>query len=126
MNQTLAQQIKWDFKTNGNLDIRDKNGNQIYFEDLDGNWEKWEFDSQGNAIYHEDSNKYWAKRGYDSQGNLNYFEYSNGYWEKCEWDSQGNQIYFEDSNGKIKDYRPKSCEGKEIVIGGEKFKLVKV
>ena len=37
MKQTIAQQIKWDFKTNGNLVIRDKNGNQIYYEDSAGN-----------------------------------------------------------------------------------------
>ena len=35
-------------------------------------------------------------------------------------------IYFENSKGEITDNQPKSCEGKEIVIGGEKFKLVKV
>ena len=32
---TIAQQIKWDF-TNGDLQIRDKNGRLIYFEDSDG------------------------------------------------------------------------------------------
>ena len=84
MTQTIAQQIKWDFEVNGDLEIRDKNGRTIYLE------------------------------------------YSDGYWSKREWDSQGNVIYYEDSNGKIIDNRPKSCENKEIVIGGEKFKLVKV
>ena len=63
MKQTIAQQIKWDFETNGSLVIKDKNGKEIYFED---------------------------------------------------------------SDGVIKNNRPKSCENKEIVIGGEKFKLVKV
>ena len=80
---TIAQQIKWDFKTNGVLDIRDKNGNLIYRE------------------------------------------FSNGYWEKCEYDSKGNEIYYENSEGEIIDDRPKPCEGKEIVIEGIKYKLVK-
>jgi hypothetical protein len=102
---TIAQQIKWDFETNGNLEIRDKNGRTIY----------WEY-----------SDRVWAKREYDSKGNVIYIETSNGYWEKHEWDSQGNQIYYENSKGVIKDKRPKPCENKEIVIGGEKFKLVKV
>ena len=84
MTQTIAQQIKWDFKTNGNLEIYDKNGKEIYLEDSDG------------------------------------------VWVKKEWDSQGNWIYFENSTGIIIDNRPKSCENKEIVIDGEKFKLVKV
>ena len=84
MTQTIAQQIKWDFKTNGLLEIRDKNGKLIYLER------------------------------------------SNGYWAKREYDSNGNRIYYENSNGIIRDNRPKSCEGKIVEFGGEKFKLVKV
>jgi hypothetical protein len=102
---TIAQQIKWDFKTNGNLEIYDKNGKLIYFEYSNGNWTKWEHDSKGNIIYSEDSVGYWVKREYNSKG-------------KC--------IYYEDSNDIIVDKRPKPCENKEIVIDGEKFKLVKV
>ena len=105
MKQTIGQQIKWDFKTNGDLEIRDKNGNQIYWENSVRYWAKWERDSQGNTIYFENSNEYWSKQ---------------------EWDSQGNRIYYEDSNGEILDNRPKPCEGKEIVIDGQKFKLTKV
>jgi hypothetical protein len=81
---TIAQQIKWNFKTNDELRIKDNNGKLIYWED------------------------------------------SNRVWEKSEYDSKGNKIYFENSDGAIVDNRPKSCENKEIVIGGEKFKLVKV
>jgi hypothetical protein len=102
---TIAQQIKWNFKANGNLEIRDKNGRTIYFEKSDGDWSKYEMDSQGILIY---------------------WENSRGHWAKYEWDSKGNRIYYEDSDGIIVDNRPKSCLDKEIVIGGEKFKLVKV
>ena len=102
--KTIAQQIKLNFETNGNLEIKDKNGKEIYFEF---------------------SNTYWVKREWDSQGRQIYFEGSSGYWAKWEYDSQGNQIYFEDSGGLIIDYRPKPCEDKEIVIDGEKYKLVK-
>ena len=102
--KTIGQQIKWDFKTNGFLEIKGKNGRLIYFEISNGDWGKWKYDSQYNEIYYENSS---------------------GYWEKREWDSQGNVIYYEDASGKIIDNRPKPCEGKEIVIGGEKFKLVK-
>ena len=101
---TIAQQIKWDFKTNGNLVIRDKNGNLIYLEYSNGFWAKWEYDSQDNLIYVE-----------DSKGN----------WEKHEYDSNGDRIYFETSYGIIRDNRPKPCEGKEIIIEGIKYKLVK-
>ena len=102
---TIAQQIKWDFETNGNLEIRDKNGNLIYLEFSDGLWEKREYDSQGRQIYYENSG---------------------GFWEKCEYDSKGNEIYYENSIGEIIDDRPKPCEDKEIVIEGIKYKLTKV
>lgn len=81
---TIGQQIKWNFKTNGNLEIRNKD---------------WQ---------------------------LIYLELSNAFWAKWEHDSKGKEIYYEDSKGEIIDNRPKPCENKEIVIDGEKFKLVKV
>jgi len=53
--KTIAQQINWDFKTNGNLNIFDKNDNRIYYESLSTYWAKWEYDSKGNKTYFEDS-----------------------------------------------------------------------
>jgi len=103
--KTIANQINWDFKTNGDLEIRDKNGKIIYSEDSDG---------------------VWVKRGYDSKGNIIYFENSNGYWVKKEYNSQGFEIYCETSNGTIKDRRPKPCENKIVEIEGVKYKLVRV
>ena len=102
--KTIAEQIKWDFKTNGELEIKDKNGNLIYWEDSDGWWVKREYDSQGDEIYLEDSD---------------------GYWEKREYDSKGNRIYLENSNGVIEDNRPKPCQNKVVEIDGVKYKLVK-
>ena len=124
--KTIAQQIKWDFKTNGKLEIKDKNGNRIYLEGSYGYWVKHEYDSQGNCIYFEGSDGYWVKREFDSQGNCIYFEGSDGYWVKREFDSQGNEIYWENSYGRIIDKRPKPCSDKEIVIEGVKYKLTKV
>ena len=102
---TIAQQIKWDFETNGNLEIQDTNGNLIYFEGLDG---------------------FWAKREYDSQGNQIYFENSYGFWAKREYDSQGNKMYYENSDGDVEDNRPKPCKDKVIEIDGVKYKLTKL
>ena len=123
--KTIAQQIKWNFETNGTLVIRNKNGKPIYFENSSGVWAKLEYDSQGNEIYYETSDGYWVKREYDSQGNIIYYENSDVYWSKREYDSKGNQIYFEGSNGRITDNRPKSCENKVVEIDGVKYKLVK-
>jgi len=53
--KTIAEQIKWDFKTNGDLQIRDKRGKLIYFEYSDGWWAKYERDSQGNIVFYENS-----------------------------------------------------------------------
>ena len=81
-------------------------------------------DKNGNLIYYEDSDGYWIKSTCDSNGNRIYSENSNGHWLKREYDSNGNRIYFENSHGKIVDNRPKSCEGKVVEIDGKKYKLV--
>ncbi len=54
--KTIAQQINWNFETNDELEIKDKNGNLIYFENSNGYWAKWEYDSQGNKINYKNSN----------------------------------------------------------------------
>ena len=58
--------------------VYDTNGNQIYYEDSNGNWAKWEYDTNGDKIYSEDSTGYWVKRKYDTNGNVIYREDSNG------------------------------------------------
>ena len=79
--KTISQQLNIkDFP----FDIRDANGNEIYLEDSEGFWRKYEYDANGNLIY---------------------FENSDGYWSKREYDSNGNQIYYEDSDGEIIDKR---------------------
>jgi hypothetical protein len=52
---TIAQQLKIkEFP----FQIKDSNGNLIYWEDQDGYWSKTEFESNGNLIYCEDSDGY--------------------------------------------------------------------
>jgi hypothetical protein len=53
--QTIGQWLKWDFKTNGVLEILGKKRRVIYFESADEYWCKFEYDSEGNEIYSEDS-----------------------------------------------------------------------
>jgi hypothetical protein len=76
--KTIAQLIKWDFEANGSLEIKNKNGKRIYFENSDGFWVKREYDFEGKEIYYENSDGYWAKQGHDSEGNLIYYENSDG------------------------------------------------
>ena len=100
--KTIAQQLnvkKFPFT------VKDSGGNEIYSENLVGNWNKHEYDSKGNQIYYENSNGFWEKREYDSKDNQIYFEDSTGYWFKKEFDSKGNEIYYENSDGKIIDDR---------------------
>jgi hypothetical protein len=50
--KTIAQQLnikKFPFR------IKDKNGNERYFEDSEGYWYKCEIDDNGNERYYEDS-----------------------------------------------------------------------
>jgi hypothetical protein len=80
--KTIAQQLNikdFPFK------IKDENRNLLYYEDSDGYWSKYEYDSDGNEIYLEDTDGFWTKR---------------------EFDSDENQIYYENSNGTIVDDRP--------------------
>jgi hypothetical protein len=102
--KTIAQQINWDFKTNGKLVIKDKKGNRIYFELADGFWARYEYDSKGKQIY---------------------FENSSGVWAKWEFDFQGNVIYFENSDFKIVDNRPRPSEDSVVEIDDVKHKLTK-
>jgi hypothetical protein len=52
--QTIGQWLNWDFEANGDLQIRDTNGKQLYFED-EGYWSKNQYDSKGNRVYYENS-----------------------------------------------------------------------
>jgi hypothetical protein len=73
-------------------------------------------DSDGNQIYWENSSEFWAKREYDSKGKEIYWETSDGAWIKREFDSEGNRIYYENSNGTIIDNRPKTDVQKAIEL----------
>jgi hypothetical protein len=121
--KTIAQQLNVkEFP----FEIKDSQGNLIYYENSEGGWWKNEYDSQGNVIYFENSEGHWSKREYDSNGNEIYHEDSDGHWSKREYDSNGNEIYHEDSDGFIIDNKPKpNCEGKTVEIDGITYKLVK-
>ncbi len=84
-------------------------------------------DKNGNELYYENSNGSWIKREYDSNGNQIYYENSDGDWSKNEYDSNGNEIYFESSDGLVIDRRPNpSCNGKVVEIDGKKYKLTEL
>ena len=69
MEQTVGQLIKWDFKANPSLAIKDTNGNLVYFEISGGYWEKWEYDDQGNTTRYETS---WGTyKDFTKEKNLN-------------------------------------------------------
>jgi uncharacterized membrane protein len=102
--KTIAQQLNIkEFP----FEIKNKNGNTIYYEISNGYWIKCEYDSNGNEIYYENSDGFWSKREYNSNGNEIRHETSDGYWSKREYDSNGKEIYYENSKGTIIDNRPK-------------------
>jgi hypothetical protein len=103
--KTIAQQLNVkDFP----FVIKDKNNNEIYWEDSYGYWCKREYDKNNNQIYYENSYGYWDKQEFDKNNNEIYCEDSDGYWFKQEFDKNNNKIYSEDSDGTIIDNRPNS------------------
>ncbi len=80
-------------------------------------------DKNGNQIYFENSNGYWYKREY-KDGKEIYFEDSDGDWYKIEY-NDFEEVYFEDSDGIIIDNRPKErpCVGKKVTIDGVEYEL---
>jgi len=92
-------------------ELFDKNGNEIYWENINGDcWVKKEFDSNNNEIYCENSDGFWEKREFDSNNNRIYYGDSNRFWVKGEFDSNNNRIYCEYSDGTILDNRPKEVK----------------
>ena len=89
-------------------------------------------DADGNETYYENSNGYWEKYEYDANGNRTYYENSEGDWRKYEYDANGmpfngNLTYYEDSDG-YKKGKPRwqSCAGKVIEVDGKKYKLTEL
>jgi len=107
---TIAKQInikKFPFE------IKDSDGNRIYYEDSDGWWSKQEW-AGGKEIYFENSNGFWVKREWDG-GEMIYWESSHGSWSKWEY-AGGEMIYWENSDGVIVDNRPKTDVQKAIEL----------
>ena len=84
-------------------------GNQTYYENSDGYWERFERDDNGYVTYHEDSDSYWEKYERDAKGRPTYHEDSNGFWCRWERDANGDVDYYEDSTG-VKKGTPKSAK----------------
>jgi len=80
-------------------------------------------DENGNIIYYENSNAYWSKLEY-KDGKEIYFESSTGFWRKSEY-KDGKQVYYEDSRGVIKYNIPKErpCVGEKVTIDGIEYEL---
>jgi len=78
-NQPVSVQLSFENPLAESNKVYNKNGNIIYYEDSDGDWEKREYDQYGNKIYYENSDGYWHKKEYDTNGKLIYYEDSNGY-----------------------------------------------
>ena len=82
-------------------------------------------DAKGNETYYENSDGYWERSERDAKGNETYFENSSDFWERWEHDANGYVTYFENSDG-FKEGTPKSsktCEGKVVEVDGIKYKL---
>jgi YD repeat-containing protein len=81
------------------FEIKDKKGNQIYKEWLDGEWQKREYDANGKETRFEDSDGNWRKCEYDTNGNRTRCEDASGYWWEKEYDANGKVTRYENSGG---------------------------
>ena len=88
MKKVFNQYVEWEDDTKSHMGgwseptmniLRDKTGYTIYKEDINGDWEKSEYNECGRETYHEDSTGYWTKAEYDEKCNETYFENSKGY-----------------------------------------------
>lgn len=97
---TIAQQLNVkEFP----FSIKDKMGNEIYWEARHGYWFKSEHDERGYIIRHEDSK---------------------GYWGKCEYDAQGNEIRYDHRRPKQQEYTMDEI-AKALDIDVKKLKIKK-
>lgn len=91
----------------GGFSIYDDQGNEVYLEFDDGDWEKYKYDERHNLIYQESSDGYWEKLEYDERGNHVYSEDSDGHWHKWKFDNEDVVIEYENSS-KVKNVAPKT------------------
>jgi hypothetical protein len=82
--------------------------------------------ADGNSIYYERIDGYCRRSEYDEKGNETYFENSDGYWSRYEYDENGNQTYYETITGYKKGTKRGSCDGKVVEIDGKKYKLTEL
>jgi hypothetical protein len=73
LNKVFNQQVIIEGR-----DVYNTNGNEIYYETINGYWYKHVYNTNGKIIYHEDSYGNWYKREYDTNDNLIYIETSTG------------------------------------------------
>ena len=109
------------------IKINDAKGNETYYEDSEGCWRKYEYNSKGDGTYYEGSTGYWWRCEYDAKGNLTYYEDSEGFWIRREYDAKGNETYFENSYGEKRiTHRSQSCAVKIVEVDGKKYKLTEL
>ena len=88
MKKVFKQDVEWEDDAKSHMGgwsdptmniLKDKSGYTIYKEDINGDWEKSEYNECGRETYHEDSTGYWSKAEYDEKCNETYYENSKGY-----------------------------------------------
>lgn len=78
--------------------IIDTRGNRVYYESVDGHWEKRGYNDRNRRVSCEDSFGHWSKSEYDVHGNRTSWT-TQDYWWKKEYDEFGIETSFIDSLG---------------------------
>ena len=80
------------------INIKDTEGNDTYYEDSNGYWCQWEYNTNGDKTLIEDSDGYQCRWEHDNNGNVTYYT-DGSYWSKREYDDNSRETYFENSYG---------------------------
>ena len=95
--KTLGEFFNHDFEK-GCFRLYDSEGREVYYENSNEYWYRYEHNSEGRVTYYENSNGYWYRYDHDSEGRVTYYENSDKNWYRYDHDSEGREVYYENSD----------------------------
>jgi hypothetical protein len=84
---------------NYSMEVKDRNGNVVYYQDGGGFWSEVEYNKFGLQTHYKNSDGVWHKKEYDECGRQTYYINDSGEWSKSEYDSNGDKVFYENSFG---------------------------
>jgi hypothetical protein len=95
--------------------IKDKNGNEIYYQNSDGYYYERTYSNTHCPLTYKNSNGDWTETTYDEDDNVLTYKKSDGFWAESTYGDDANELTYKDSDGRYK------INGKKVTK--EKFQL---